>query len=123
MMKTQISSSWLITSKLSRKAGDFRQAFNAVLNATKLNDQLAPIEQARLYWTEGQHRKALKSLESAISSNTFSVSSLTSASISSRELENMSLELQPQSYAKARVSLNNTIGRSEVITDYVINHL
>ena len=66
-----IASAWLKSAKLARK-GDFtHQAFNAVLHASQLGDDSATIEHSRLLWREGQHRKAIRSLEGAIAANAF----------------------------------------------------
>ena len=46
-------------------------AFNAVLHASQLGDESATIEHSRLLWKEGHHRKAIQSLEGAISANVF----------------------------------------------------
>ena len=69
--KQDLSSSWLASARLARKAGFTHQAFNAVLHASKLGDDAATIEHARLLWKEGHHRKAIQSLEGAIAANAF----------------------------------------------------
>ena len=66
-----ISSTWLTSAKLARKAGFTHSAFNAVLHASQLGDVSATIEHSRLLWREGQHRKAIQSLEGAIAANAF----------------------------------------------------
>ncbi|EEP77729.1 hypothetical protein UREG_02578 [Uncinocarpus reesii 1704] len=66
-----VASVWLVVSRLARKANFTEQAFNAVLHAAQLNDKSATIEHARLLWKEGHHRKAIRTLESAIAANTF----------------------------------------------------
>ena len=66
-----ISSAWLTSAKLARKANLTHQAFNAVLHASRLGDESATIEHSRLLWREGQHRKAIRSLEGAIAANVF----------------------------------------------------
>jgi serine/threonine-protein kinase ATR len=47
------------------------QSFNAVLHASQLGDASATIEHARLLWKEGNHRKAIQSLQGAIETNAF----------------------------------------------------
>lgn len=42
-----------------------------MLHASKLGDDSATIEHARLIWKEGHHRKAIRSLEGAIENNVF----------------------------------------------------
>ena len=66
-----MASAWLTSARLARKAGFTHQAFNAVLRASRLGDGSATIEHARLLWKEGQHRKAIQSLEGAIATNAF----------------------------------------------------
>lgn len=66
-----IAASWLTTAKLARKARVLNQALDAVLRAASLGDQSVAIEQAKLMWLEGRHRKAIKTLESAIESGAF----------------------------------------------------
>ncbi|KAK5957292.1 serine/threonine-protein kinase M1 [Knufia fluminis] len=68
---SDIASSWLTTAKLARKARVLNQALDAVLRAASLGDQSVAIEQAKLMWLEGRHRKAIKTLESAIESGAF----------------------------------------------------
>ena len=59
------------SARLARKGGLTHQAFNAVLHASHLGDNSATIEHSRLLWCEGQHRKAIRSLEGAIAANAF----------------------------------------------------
>ncbi|KAH8816823.1 protein kinase-like protein rad3 [Xylogone sp. PMI_703] len=66
-----IASSWLTTAKIARKENSINQSFNAVLHASQLGDRSATIEHARLLWMEGQHRKAIQSLQGAINSDAF----------------------------------------------------
>lgn len=40
-----------------------------MLNAARLKDRSASIEHARLLWKDGHHRKAIQTLEGAISAN------------------------------------------------------
>lgn len=66
-----IAAAWLTSAKLARKSGFIHQAFNAVLHASQLGDISATIEHSRLLWREGNHRKAIRSLEGAIAANAF----------------------------------------------------
>ena len=66
-----VAAAWLVSARLARKARSTTQAFNAVLKATALGDKSAAIEQAKLMWTEGHHRKAIQTLEGAIESGAF----------------------------------------------------
>ncbi|KIW85501.1 hypothetical protein Z517_00892 [Fonsecaea pedrosoi CBS 271.37] len=66
-----VAAAWLSSARLARKARSSTQAFNAVLKASVLGDKSAAIEQAKLMWLEGQHRKAIQTLEGAIESGAF----------------------------------------------------
>ena len=71
MSSLDVASAWLKSAKLARKGNFTHQAFNAVLHASQLGDESATIEHSRLLWREGQHRKAIRSLEGAIAANAF----------------------------------------------------
>ncbi|CAJ0548046.1 Ff.00g048000.m01.CDS01 [Fusarium sp. VM40] len=66
-----ISRLWLSSARLARKSNSLHQSFNAVLHASKLGDDAATIENAKLLWREDQHRKAIQVLQGAIKSNKF----------------------------------------------------
>ncbi|KAG9780233.1 hypothetical protein KCU88_g3816, partial [Aureobasidium melanogenum] len=66
-----VAAAWLASARLARKARSTTQAFNAVLKASALGDKSAAIEQAKLMWLEGHHRKAIQILEGAIESGAF----------------------------------------------------
>ncbi|KAK8072291.1 hypothetical protein PG996_005639 [Apiospora saccharicola] len=66
-----ISALWLTSAKLARKANSMHQSFNAVLHASQLGDNSATIENARLLWKQGHNRKAIQTLQGAISNNVF----------------------------------------------------
>ena len=66
-----MSSVWLASAKLARKSGLTHQAFDAVLHASRLEDESATIEHSRLLWRAGSHRKAIQSLDGAIAANAF----------------------------------------------------
>jgi serine/threonine-protein kinase ATR len=66
-----ISSLWIASARLARKANSTHQAFNAVLHASQLGDNSATIENARLLWKDGHPRKAIQVLQGAIESNAF----------------------------------------------------
>lgn len=68
---SDIAAAWLTSAKLARKARSTTQAFSAVLKASVLGDKSAAIEQAKIMWSEGQHRKAIQTLEGAIESRAF----------------------------------------------------
>ena len=60
-----------------------------MLHAARLKDRSATIEHARLLWKDGHHRKAIQTLEGAISANdanpaTSSVDSETTSFLSGR---------------------------------------
>ncbi|KAI1337113.1 phosphatidyl inositol 3-kinase-like protein [Xylariaceae sp. FL0016] len=66
-----VSSLWLSTARLARKANAMHQSFNAVLHASQLGDDSATIENARLLWKEGHNRKAIQTLQGAVVNNVF----------------------------------------------------
>ncbi|KAK2760373.1 serine/threonine-protein kinase M1 [Arachnomyces sp. PD_36] len=68
---SDIAAVWLTGARLARKANSTSQAFDAVLHAAQLKDKSATIEHARLLWKEGNHRKAIQTLEGAIAANAF----------------------------------------------------
>ncbi|PHH51422.1 Protein kinase rad3 [Ceratocystis fimbriata CBS 114723] len=70
-----ISSLWLASGKMSRKAGLLQQSFNSVLHASHLGDGSAIIENAKLLYKEGHGRRAIQILESAIAGNKLSAQS------------------------------------------------
>ncbi|KAJ4323015.1 serine/threonine-protein kinase M1 [Fusarium piperis] len=81
-----ISGLWLSSARLARKTNSLHQSFNAVLHASKLGDDGAAIENAKLLWREDQHRKAIQILQGAIKSNKFMTQTGTSTSTSSSKL-------------------------------------
>src|SRR3954471_7256716 len=89
-----MSSLWLTTAKLARKKKDYHQAFTAILNSNDL--QNGPIEQAKLNWDEGQRRKAIKLLESAIEANRFETTIPTTDSFQDTDMSE-SQKRNPQS--------------------------
>ncbi|KGO59126.1 PIK-related kinase, FATC [Penicillium expansum] len=82
---SDISAAWLTSARLSRKGNFSSQAYHSMLNAARLKDRSASIEHARLLWKDGHHRKAIQTLEGAISAN-----EITSSTSSSVEIEAMS---------------------------------
>jgi len=66
-----LASAWLTSARLARKANLIDTAYNAVLQATRLDDDAAKIEYSRLLWKDGHHRKAIQNLEGAIAANAF----------------------------------------------------
>ncbi|KAB5547104.1 protein kinase rad3, partial [Coniochaeta sp. 2T2.1] len=94
-----ISSLWLSSARLARKAGSTHQSFNAVLHATQLGDGSATIENARLLWKDGHHRKAIQLLNKAIDSKDFINQSFsTAAPTSSRNPVNEKSLLTARAY-------------------------
>ena len=94
-----ISSLWLSSARLARKAGSTHQSFNAVLHATQLGDGSAPIENARLLWKDGHHRKAIQLLNRAIDNEDFiNQSHSTAAPPSSRNPANEKSFLTARAY-------------------------
>lgn len=66
-----IAATWLTSARLARKSQASTQAFDAVLAAASLGEKSASIEEAKLIWQDGHHRKAIQTLEGAISSGAF----------------------------------------------------
>lgn len=66
-----ISGLWLASARLARKTNSLPQSFNAVLHASQLGDDAATLENAKLLWRDGQHRKAIQMLQGAIEKNKF----------------------------------------------------
>ncbi|KAJ6018089.1 hypothetical protein N7451_001468 [Penicillium sp. IBT 35674x] len=66
---SDISAAWLTSAHLSRKGKFTSQAYHSMLNAARLKDRSATIEHAKLLWQDGHHRKAIQTLEGAISMN------------------------------------------------------
>ncbi|KAG0156529.1 hypothetical protein PDIDSM_3708 [Penicillium digitatum] len=82
---SDLSAAWLTSARLSRKGNFSSQAYHSMLNAARLKDRSASIEHARLLWKDGHHRKAIQTLEGAISAN-----EVTPSASSSVEIEAMS---------------------------------
>ncbi|KAI8211797.1 Protein kinase rad3, partial [Colletotrichum sp. SAR 10_77] len=78
---SDISSSWLSSARLARKANSTHQSFNAVLHASQLHDNAAVIENARLLWKDGHTRKAIQVLQGAIESNNFMTQTNSTSSV------------------------------------------
>ncbi|KAI0096409.1 phosphatidylinositol 3 [Nemania sp. FL0031] len=83
---TDISALWLSSARLARKANTMHQSFNAVLRASKLGDESATIENARLLWKEGYNRKAIQTLQGAIDGKVFSQHSFSEHDASDRNI-------------------------------------
>ncbi|KAG5926189.1 hypothetical protein E4U42_003556, partial [Claviceps africana] len=66
-----ISRLWLSSARLARKTSSLHQSFNAVLHASRLGDDSATIENAKLLWIDNHHRKAIQMLQGAIERNKF----------------------------------------------------
>ncbi|PHH65261.1 hypothetical protein CDD81_3120 [Ophiocordyceps australis] len=61
-----VSRLWLTSARIARKTNSLHESFNAVLHALRLEDEVGPIENAKLLWREKQHRKAIQVLQGAI---------------------------------------------------------
>ncbi|CAH0039431.1 unnamed protein product [Clonostachys solani] len=68
---TDISGLWLSSARLARKTNLVNQSFNAVLHASRLGDNGATLENAKLLWRDGHHRKAIQLLQGAIEQKKF----------------------------------------------------
>ena len=83
----EISSLWLSTARLARKSGSIHQSFSAVLHAQQLGDATATIENARLLWKDGHHRKAIEMLQGAIKAQTLPFNPKNSIPASSSKMD------------------------------------
>ncbi|KAF3927530.1 hypothetical protein AA313_de0202685 [Arthrobotrys entomopaga] len=101
-MGPYISSLWLATAKLARKKKDYHQAFTAILNSN--DTQNGPIEQAKLAWNEGRHRKAIKLLENAIETKIFETNTVITTE-SLQDTDASETRNRPQSSTRARAML------------------
>lgn len=81
-----ISASWLSSAKLARKTNSLHQSFTAVLHASQLGDDAATIENAKLLWIGGHHRKAIQMLQGAIEKNKFMTQTGTSTNTGTTKL-------------------------------------
>lgn len=64
----ELGAIWLTTAKLARQVGNTENAYTAVFQALKCDDDSAKLEEARLLWNNGHKRHAIKGLESVIAS-------------------------------------------------------
>jgi serine/threonine-protein kinase ATR len=103
--KGDVASAWLSSARLARKGNSVHQSFNAVLHASKLEDESAKIEYARLLWKEGHHRKAIQSLQGAIDSNAFISHNRGPAEDSANSISEASAEQQNLLTARAHLLL------------------
>ncbi|KAL9104639.1 MAG: hypothetical protein Q9163_000443 [Psora crenata] len=118
----EIASAWLMSAKLARKSDFTPQAFNAVLHASQLGDASATIEHSRLLWREGNHRKAIQSLEGAIAANAFRSHDYTEAE-ESMNINNPGRQQQQNLLkAKAHLLLAKWIDRAGQTQSDVIIH-
>jgi serine/threonine-protein kinase ATR len=84
-----VSSLWLSSARLARKSNFLHQSFSAVLHASRLGDDAASIENAKLLWRDNHHRKAIQMLQGAIERNKFMTQTGgASASVGSAKLDN-----------------------------------
>lgn len=97
---------WLATARLARKAGTFQQAFHAILQSSKLGEQSATVEHARLLWRDGQHRKAIQSLQGVIDAKILTATSTSSITATESEFSvNLEQSRIPQNFALAKANL------------------
>ena len=68
---TQLAAAWLKSATLARKSNLINVAYNAIHHASKLDAQADMVEQCRLLWQDGNHKKAIRSLQGAIEDNAF----------------------------------------------------
>lgn len=85
-----------------------------MLNAARLKDRSASIEHARLLWKDGHHRKAIQTLEGAISAN--EVTPSTSSSVEIEAMSFLSGRGQHQNESTALVSCTTQFTWSRILT-------
>ncbi|KAF8469032.1 hypothetical protein BDZ91DRAFT_776018 [Kalaharituber pfeilii] len=103
-VKHDLALNWLATARLARKAGRVQQAFHAILQSTKLGEQSATVEHARLLWHEGQHRKAIQSLQGVIDAKILNTTNSSTNSTSVSEISADSVK-PPQNFPLAKANL------------------
>ncbi|QSL66355.1 hypothetical protein MERGE_000733 [Pneumocystis wakefieldiae] len=67
----EVSKIWLKIAKLARKSDYPQQSYNSILIAETKGFPLASVEHARWWWKQGEHRKAVESLENAFAAGIF----------------------------------------------------
>ncbi|KAG4305883.1 hypothetical protein PORY_000793 [Pneumocystis oryctolagi] len=67
----EVAEIWLKIAKLARKSGYSQQSYNSILIAKSKGSSLASVEHARWWWNQGEHRKAIESLENAFAAGIF----------------------------------------------------
>ncbi|KAG5438013.1 hypothetical protein PCANB_000360 [Pneumocystis canis] len=70
----EVAEIWLKIAKLARKSGYSQQSYNSILIAETKGSPLASVEHARWWWDQGEHRKAVESLENAFAAGVFDFS-------------------------------------------------
>ena len=104
-VKRDLAVTWLATARLARKAGRFQQAFHAILQSSKLGEQSATVEHIRLLWHEGQHRKAIQSLQGIINAKVLNVTGTSSTAVMGSEVTVNETTKTPQNFALAKANL------------------
>lgn len=67
----EVAEIWLKIAKLSRKSDYSQQSYNSILIAESKGLPLASVEHAKWWWNQGEHRKAVESLENAFAAGIF----------------------------------------------------
>ncbi|KAG5518296.1 hypothetical protein PMAC_003092 [Pneumocystis sp. 'macacae'] len=70
----EVSEIWLKIAKLARKSGHLQQSYISILIAESKGSPLASLEHAKWWWKQGEHRKAVESLENAFTAGVFDFS-------------------------------------------------
>ena len=105
VVKRDLAVTWLATARLARKAGRFQQAFHAILQSSKLGEQSATVEHARLLWHEGQHRKAIQSLQGIIDAKVLNAIGTSSTALTESAVTVNENTKTPQNFALAKANL------------------
>lgn len=122
------ASVWMKSARLARKSGASEVSYRAAIEAKGYGDTSALIEQARYMWKSGEHRKAIRSLESIISSGTLQTDTTMTEAPGIVMTENTSiLDGNPQAFnlpqAKAHLLLAKWLDQSGLIRSNDLNQL
>ncbi|PFH56755.1 hypothetical protein XA68_16038 [Ophiocordyceps unilateralis] len=98
----EVSSLWVASARLARKTDSLHRSFNAVLQASRLGDGAATIENAKLLWRDGHHRQAIQMLQGAIERNKFMTQTGMASSVSTAAPTKLT---SPQKLVAARAQL------------------
>jgi serine/threonine-protein kinase ATR len=114
----EIASSWLSSAKIARKAGQFDEAYSAILRASELDLRMGRLEQARWWWHQGQSRKAIESLQNSFAANIFEFNrEATSANSSNLSLDEVATNSHNIMLGKAMALLAKWLDSAKQISE------